>query len=102
MAGEIEGEGQRDREERRGRQRERGRETERRGWGDRGRGAERWGGGVEREGDRGVSDGSGGGGGSRGRELYTTSVDIQKARCKKLVTHAESHASALSLLESGE
>ena len=33
---------------------------------------------------------------------YTTSVDIQKTRYKKLVTHAESHASAVSLLESGE
>ena len=33
---------------------------------------------------------------------YTTSVDIQKARYKKLVTHVESHASAVSLLESGE
>jgi len=33
---------------------------------------------------------------------YTTSVDIQKMRYKKLVSHAESHASALSLLESGE
>ena len=48
MAGEIEGEGQRDREEMRGRQRERGRETERRGWGFRGRGAERWEGGGKR------------------------------------------------------
>ena len=33
---------------------------------------------------------------------YTTSVDIQKTRYKKLVTHVESHASAASLLESGE
>ena len=33
---------------------------------------------------------------------YTTSVDIQKTRYKKLVTHIESHASAVSLLESGE
>ena len=33
---------------------------------------------------------------------YTTSVDIQKTRCKKLLTHVESHASAVSLLESGE
>ena len=33
---------------------------------------------------------------------YTTLVDIQKTRYKKLVTHAESHASAVSLLESGE
>ena len=33
---------------------------------------------------------------------YTTSVHIQKARYKKLVTHGESHASAVSLLESGE
>ena len=37
---------------------------------------------------------------------YTTSVDIQKCATKtcykKLFTHAESHASAVSLLESGE
>ena len=33
---------------------------------------------------------------------YTTSMDIQKKRYKKLVTHVESHASAVSLLESGE
>ena len=33
---------------------------------------------------------------------YTASVDIQKTRYKKLVTHVESHASAVSLLESGE
>ena len=33
---------------------------------------------------------------------YTPSVDIQKTRCKKLFTHVESHASAVSLLESGE
>ena len=33
---------------------------------------------------------------------YTTSVDIQKTRYKKLFTHVESHASAVSLLESGE
>ena len=33
---------------------------------------------------------------------YTTSVDIEKACYKKLVTHVESHASAVSLLESGE
>ena len=34
---------------------------------------------------------------------YTTSVDIKKTRYKKkLVTHVESHASAVSLLESGE
>ena len=33
---------------------------------------------------------------------YTTSVDIQKACYKKLVIHVESHASAVSLLESGE
>ena len=32
---------------------------------------------------------------------YTTSVDIQKKK-KKLFTHVESHASAMSLLESGE
>ena len=29
---------------------------------------------------------------------YTTSVDIQKTRYKKLVTHVESHASAVCLL----
>ena len=29
---------------------------------------------------------------------YTTSVDIQKTRYKKLITHVESHASAVSLL----
>ena len=33
---------------------------------------------------------------------YTTSVDIQKACYKKLFTHVESHASTVSLLESGE
>ena len=33
---------------------------------------------------------------------YTTSVDIQKRAIKKLVTKVESHASAVSLLESGE
>ena len=33
---------------------------------------------------------------------YTTSVDIQKTRYKKLVTHVESHASAESLLEKVE
>ena len=33
---------------------------------------------------------------------YTTSVDIQKMRYKKLVAHVESHASAVGLLESGE
>ena len=33
---------------------------------------------------------------------YTTSVDIQKTRYKKLFTHVESHASAVSLLENGE
>ena len=33
---------------------------------------------------------------------YTTSVDIQKTRYKKLVTRVESHASAVSLIESGE
>ena len=33
---------------------------------------------------------------------YTTSVEIQKTRYKKLVIHVESHASAVSLLESGE
>ena len=34
--------------------------------------------------------------------LYTTSVDIKKTRYKKLFTHVESHARAVSLLESGE
>ena len=33
---------------------------------------------------------------------YTTSVDIQKMRYKKLVTHVESHASAVSLLKREE
>ena len=33
---------------------------------------------------------------------YTTSVDIQKTHYKKLFTYVESHASAVSLLESGE
>ena len=33
---------------------------------------------------------------------HTTSVDIQKHAMKKLVTHAESPTSAVSLLESGE
>ena len=33
---------------------------------------------------------------------YTTSVDIQKTRYKKLVTHIESHASAVSLLKRAE
>ena len=33
---------------------------------------------------------------------HTTSVDIKKKRYKKLFTHVESHASAVSLLESGE
>ena len=35
---------------------------------------------------------------------YTSSVDIppKKTRYKKLFTHVESHASAVSLLESGE
>ena len=33
---------------------------------------------------------------------YTTSVDIQKMRYKKLVTHVESHASAVSLLKRAE
>ena len=33
---------------------------------------------------------------------YTTSVDIEKRAIKKLFTHAESHASAVSLFESGE
>ena len=32
---------------------------------------------------------------------YTTSEDVQKRAIKKLFTHAESHASATSLLESG-
>ena len=34
--------------------------------------------------------------------MYNTLVDIKKTRYKKLVTHVESHASAVSLLESGE
>ena len=33
---------------------------------------------------------------------YTTSVDIQKTRYKKLVTHVESHASSVSLLKRAE
>ena len=33
---------------------------------------------------------------------YTTSVDIQKTRYKKLVTHVEPHASAVSLLKRAE
>ena len=33
---------------------------------------------------------------------YTTSVDIKKTRYEKLFTHVESHASAVSLLESGD
>ena len=33
---------------------------------------------------------------------YTTSVDIQKMRYKKLVTHEEPHASAVSLLKRAE
>ena len=33
---------------------------------------------------------------------YTTSVNIQKRHYKTLVTHVESHVSAVSLLESGE
>ena len=33
---------------------------------------------------------------------YTTSVDIQKTRYKKPVTHVESHASTVSLLKSRE
>ena len=33
---------------------------------------------------------------------YTTSVDIQKRAIKKLVTHVESHASAMSLLKGAE
>ena len=33
---------------------------------------------------------------------YTASLDIQKTRFKNLVTHVESRASAVSLLESGE
>ena len=39
---------------------------------------------------------------SRASAEYTTLVDIQKTRYKKLFTHVELHASALSLLESGE
>ena len=38
----------------------------------------------------------------RQRCKYFTSVDIQKRANKKLFTHVESHASAMSLLESGE
>ena len=33
---------------------------------------------------------------------YTTSVDIQKTRCKKPVTQVESHASAVCLLKRAE
>ena len=33
---------------------------------------------------------------------YTISVDIQKARYKKLVTHVESHASTVRLLKRAE
>ena len=33
---------------------------------------------------------------------YTTLVDIQKMRYKKLVTHVESHARAVSLLKRAE
>ena len=33
---------------------------------------------------------------------HTTSVNIQKTRYKKLVTHVESHASAVSLLKRSE
>ena len=33
---------------------------------------------------------------------YTTSVNIQKTRYKKLVTHVEPHASAVSLLKRAE
>ena len=33
---------------------------------------------------------------------FNTSVDIQKTRNKKLVTHVESHASAVSLLKQVE
>ena len=33
---------------------------------------------------------------------YTTSMAFQNTRCKKLVTHVESNASAVSLLESGD
>ena len=33
---------------------------------------------------------------------YTNSVDIQKTRYKKLVTHVQSHASAVSLLKRAE
>ena len=39
---------------------------------------------------------------SCGTSHATTSVDIQKMRHKKLFTHVESHASAVSLLESAE
>ena len=33
---------------------------------------------------------------------YTTSVNVQKTRYKKLVTHVESHASVVSLLMRAE
>ena len=33
---------------------------------------------------------------------YTTSVDIQETRYKKLVSHVESHASAVNLLKRAE
>ena len=33
---------------------------------------------------------------------YTISVDIQKRAIKKMFTHVESHANAVSLLKSGE
>ena len=33
---------------------------------------------------------------------YTTSMDIQNTRYKKLVTHVEPHASAVSLLKRAE
>ena len=33
---------------------------------------------------------------------YTTSVDIQKTRCKKIVTYVESHARAVNLLKRAE
>ena len=33
---------------------------------------------------------------------YTTSVELEKSRYKKLVTHVESHASAVGLLKLAE
>ena len=36
------------------------------------------------------------------RSKYTTSVDIQKTRYEKLITHVEPHASTVSLLKRAE